>query len=152
MKIGPAPNAIEHIQDRLDSLVSLDSIRIQNILEILQYGLLYLVAGFLSGAFLDTCFPLADEKKDTTEIFGEVVGQSMLLILVIYYVRKLVKIVPFMFQFTKSYRPYGATEYSGEIMIAIVLIGSQFSLLKKIDILSRRFYKSVWMVEKDLNL
>jgi hypothetical protein len=121
-------------------------------LETLQYGLLYLIAGFLAGSFLDTLFPLAEEKKDTIEILGEVIAQSMLLIITIYYVRKLVKVVPFMFQFTKSYRPYGATEYSGEVMIAIVLIGSQFSLLKKIDILSRRFYKNVMNLEKELNL
>lgn len=152
MKIGPAANSVAHIQDRWESLITFDAIRIQNLLETLQYGLLYLIAGFLAGSFLDTLFPLAEEKKDTIEILGEVIAQSMLLIITIYYVRKLVKVVPFMFQFTKSYRPYGATEYSGEVMIAIVLIGSQFSLLKKIDILSRRFYKNVMNVEKELNL
>lgn len=150
MKIGPA--AYEHIQERWASLIRTDSIRIQSLLESLQYGILYLIAGFGVGSFLDTIFPIADERKETTAIFTEVIGQSLALILIIYYIRKLVKVVPFLFAFTKSYKPYGASEYSGEIMIAIVLIGSQFSLLKKIDILSRRFYKRTERIEKSLLL
>jgi hypothetical protein len=47
-----------------------------------------------------------------------------------------------------SYKPYEASEYSGEIIIAIVLLGAQFNLIKKLDLLSRRFYSWLYDEEK----
>jgi hypothetical protein len=62
--------------------------------------------------------------------------------------------MPFLFvlDFTgsgkSSYKPYEASEYSGEVIIALVFLGAQFNLIKKLDLLSRRFYSWLYNEEK----
>lgn len=147
------PHAGKHIKERMKSLIEINPIRTMQILEAFQYGLAYLVFSFLAGSFLDTLFPLPDEIKETNKIFLEVVLQSLLFIIAVFYIRKLVKIMPFVFYIPGTkYRPYEIDEYSGEIIIGLVFIATQFSLLKKIDILSRRFYTYMLAQEKRIDL
>ena len=84
-------------------------------------------------------------------------NEQILLAIAVFYVRKIVKIMPFMFVLqtdingdgrVDKYHPYLASEYSGEVMIALVLIGAQFNLIKKLDLLSRRLYKWLYNEEK----
>ena len=89
----------------------------------------------------------------------EVLLQGILLAITVFYVRKIVKIMPFLFVLNTdingdgkvdAYHPYQATEYSGEVMIALVVVGAQFNLIKKIDLLSRRLYKWIYGEEKKI--
>lgn len=50
----------------------------------------------------------------------------------------------------KGYKPYESSEYGGEVMIAIVLLGAQFNLIKRLDLLSRRFYQWLYDEEKTI--
>lgn len=147
------PHAKKHIEERIFSLFECDTIRVSQILEAFQYGVVYLIIGFLAGSFLDTLFPLPDEMKETNQLLLEVIGQCLLFILFVFYIRKVVKIMPFIFYIPGSkYVPHEISEYDGEIMIGLVLIATQFGLLKKIDILSKRFYESIVGVEKRIDL
>ena len=70
-----------------------------------------------------------------------------------FYLRKLVKIMPFLFTVSFAggrvkYIPYQSEEYGGEVMIALVFLGAQFNFIKKLDLLSRRFYKWLYDEEK----
>jgi hypothetical protein len=143
--IQPEKNALRHIEERLSSFFSLDDIRIMQLFETFQYSILYIFASFIVGTTLDFSFPEYDETKETWKIFVEVIGQCLLLVLGVFYSRKLVKIVPFLFILNNNnkYRPYEIPEYGGEIMISMVLIGTQLNLLKKIDFLSRDLYEFV---------
>jgi len=131
------------------------------ILESIQYGLGYLFIGFIAGALVDALFPKYDETKDTFTVFAETVIHSMLLIIVVFYVRKIVKIMPFLFVINidtngdgkiAKYHPYQATEYSGELMIALILVGSQLNLIKKVDLLSRRLYRVFYKEDKSIGV
>lgn len=139
-----------YFEQRLESLLATDSIRFMQLFEILQYGFLYIVVSFLIGSFLDTLFSEPKETTPTVQLLTETTLQSLLFVLSVFYIRKLVKLVPLGIH-TKGYRPYETTEYSGEIAIAVVLIATQFGLLKKIDILSHRFYKDFLGLEKKLH-
>lgn len=152
--IQPEAHAWKHYMERIDSLFDFDAIRIMQLLESFQYGIGYIFVSFLAGVGVDLLFPNYDEEKETWTLFLEIVLQSILLIFVVFYVRKLVKLVPFMFVLTENgkpiapeFRPYEAPEYNGEVMIAVILIGSQFNLIKKIDLMSRRLYK--WMFDEE---
>lgn len=152
--IKPEPHAMEHIRERSQKLLLTDEIRLMELLESLQYGILYLVFGFALGVGLDYSFPDFNEQTKTSVLFTEVAIQCLLLIVLTYYLRKLIKIIPFLFMvdFTgsgrTSFKPYQSEEYGGEVMIAIVLLGAQFNLIKKLDLLSRRFYKWLYDEEK----
>jgi hypothetical protein len=58
--------------------------------------------------------------------------------------------MPFVFAFNSKYRVHESDEYHGEIMIAVVLIGAQINLIKKIDLLSKNVYKWMWKEERAL--
>jgi hypothetical protein len=155
--VSPAPQSAKYFKQRLASFLKFDEVRLMQILESIQYCLGYLVVGFFLGTLLDSIFPKFEEKKETPSIFWEVVLQTIALVIVIFYTRKLVKLMPFLFTINfdvngdgriAKYRPYESTEYSGEITIAIILIGSQINFIRKIDVLSRRFQTAVLGVEQ----
>jgi hypothetical protein len=143
--IAPEKAAMHHIQERWNSFLRVDDIRLMQIFETVQYSILYIFASFILGTTLDYSFPHYQETKDVWKVFGEVIGQCLLLVLGVFYSRKLVTVVPFLFVLNSNnkYRPYEIPEYGGEIMISMVLIGSQLNLLKKIDFLSRKLYEYV---------
>ena len=155
--IAPEKDYKQHIQERIRSLFLFNEVRVMELLETIQFGLGYLVVGFIAGTLLDYSFPHYKEDVDTQSLFIEVLLQGILLAISVFYVRKIVKIMPFMFVLKSdingdgridAYHPYQATEYSGEVMIALVMIGAQFNLIKKIDLLSRRLYKWLYNEEK----
>jgi hypothetical protein len=152
--IQPEAHAWDHYMERIESLFTFDAIRVMQLLESFQYGIGYIFVSFLAGVGVDLLFPNYDENKDTQTLLLEIVLQSILLIFIVFYVRKLVKLVPFLFVLTENgkpiapqFRPYEGSEYNGEVMIAVILIGSQFNLIKKIDLMSRRLYK--WMFNEE---
>lgn len=149
--LQPEPHAMEHVRERTEKLLLNNEVRVMELLESLQYGILYLVLGFGLGVTLDYSFPAYKEDIRTWPLFVEVSLQCLLLIVLTYYLRKLIKIVPFLFMINTgkgtSYKPYQSEEYGGEVMIAIVLLGAQFNLIKKLDLLSRRFY--AWLYDEE---
>jgi hypothetical protein len=152
--IHPASGSMDHIKERVDSLFLFNELRVMELMESIQYGLGYLVLGFISGVVLDYSFPKFDEETKTRDLFVQLLGQGVALIVLIFYVRKIVKIMPFMFMIGRGdgYKPYYSNEYNGEIMIALMIVGAQFNLIKKIDLLSRRLYRWIFNEEKSIGL
>ena len=155
--ISPEKDAWKHVKERVRSLFVFDEVRVMKLLESLQFGLGYLVIGFFLGTLIDWSFPSFDEDKPTSEVFLEVLFQSLVLIVMVFYLRKIVKIMPFMFVLNfdlnrngvvRKYKPYEESEYSGEVMIALAVLGTQFSLIKKFDLLSSRLYNWFYMEER----
>ena len=114
---------------RFKSLTTFDNIRLMQLLENMQYGFIYAVLGFITGTGLDTLHPKFNEKEPLTDIVMEVLGQAIAMILVIFYIKKIAKLVPFLFvlNWGGKYTPYESYEYDGNIVIGLVLIGSQFN-------------------------
>lgn len=157
--ITPEKGFKQHIQERVRSLFLFNEVRVMELLETVQFGIGYLVVGFFGGTLLDYSFPHFKEDIETKRLFLEVLLQGILLAITVFYVRKIVKIMPFLFVLNTdvngdgkidAYHPYQATEYSGEVMIALVVVGAQFNLIKKIDLLSRRLYKWIYGEEKKI--
>lgn len=142
-------NASKYFAQRVRSIFQMDEIRIMQILEISQYTIIYFVLGFLLGSGLEIIFPDFDENSPLEYVIGEVVAQLLLFTVLVFYVRKIAKLIPFLFVINwdingdgkiPKYKPYLTAEYAGEITIGLVLIGSQLNLLRKIDLLSREMY------------
>jgi hypothetical protein len=139
-----ASGADKHVQHYMKSLFAVDKVRVMEILESVQYGTAYLLVGFLAGTVLDSSFPSFDEETPVELVLVEVILQSVLLIILVFYVRLLVKTMPSLFDFhfgkSSRYVPYSASEYGGELMISLAVIGTQFHMIKKFDFLSRKLY------------
>ena len=138
----------EYVEDRVERLIRVDEFRVMELLESIQYGLGYLFVGFFMGVGTDMLFPVYTSEKDAWTVFSEVILQCITLIIVVFYCRKLVKLMPFLFAFNSKYRVHESEEYQGEMMIAVVLIGVQINLIKKLDFLSKKFYKYLWQQER----
>ena len=154
--ISPEKGWKQHVQERIRSLFLFNEVRVMELLETIQFGMGYLIVGFFAGTILDYSFPHYKEDVDTSELFLEVLLQGLLLTITVFYVRKIVKIMPFFFVLhtdingdgkLDAYHPYLASEYGGEVMIAVVMLGAQFNLIKKLDLLSRRLYK--WLFNEE---
>ena len=140
----------KYIENRIDKLIRHDEVRLMELLESIQYGLGYFFVGFILGVLTDMLFPIYDPNKDELTVFTEITLQCILLIVVVFYCRKIVKLMPFAFAFSSKYRAHQTEEYHGEIMIAVVLIGVQINLIKKLDFLSKKLYKWLWKEEREL--
>jgi hypothetical protein len=161
MKLWPfriEKNASEYISDRWKSLTSTSDIRIMQILELFQYSVIYFFVAFIFGTGLDFLFANYDENKESWKVLIEVLGQALLIILGAFYIKKLVKLVPFVLYLDidldgdgkiQRYKPYSTTEYHGEMMIgAIVFIAVQLDFLRKISLLADRAIKALFNAER----
>jgi hypothetical protein len=126
------------------------NIRMYHILESIQYGLLYMIAAFIGGVSLDFAFPHFTEEIDTWELFRQIAYQCLLLILVVYFTRYVIKKVPILFPVKagSSFVPYTTPEFNGEMMMGLIFLGSQLNLIQKIDLLSKRLYTYFYKEER----
>lgn len=159
LPFGPDSDANEYFQDRLAKLLRINDVRIMELLESFQYGIGYILICFFLGVGLDFLFPKFDEDIPIGQLFLEVVLQCLALIVFVFYGRKLVKVMPFLFFFNRSlfgakgvpkYRAYESTEYEGEVVIGFVLVATQTNLLKKLDKLSRTLYEFMFGEERNV--
>ena len=137
--------ASEYVSKRFDNLLATDNIRLMQVLELIQYSFLYFIVAFVAGTTMDNIFPDYDPKESSAQIIIEVLAQSILTIIVAFYIRKLVKIVPFAFVIKGTkFMPGLTSEYHGDMMIgAIVFVSVQVNLLKKINELGVRSYNQM---------
>lgn len=140
LSVGPEPDYKSHLDERVEKLVRLDIVRINELLELVQYTVLYGITSFFAGLGINAVFPEYNVNTPTWKLLLEVLGELCAVVIAIFYIRKLNKLVPFFMLFGggKSYIPYQTTEYNGEITISIVFIAMQFRLIKKIGLLGER--------------
>ena len=153
----PEKDALKTFKMRLHSLFRFDEIRVMQIMENIQYGLIYSFLGFAFGTLIDSLFPDFDEKAPVENTVLQVVLQAISVIIAVFYIQKIAKLVPFMFVLNwdlngdghvNTYKPYRALEYNGNIAIGLVLLASQFNFIKKIDLISREIYSRYMNLDK----
>jgi len=134
------PYGKAHFISRIRKLFNMNTIRINEISETIQYVILYGIVTFYVGTWVNALFSEFDKKKASHWLLLEVLGQTVVLVICVFYIRKLVKAVPFLFYIPGrfKYRPYESTEFQGEIVISIIFIALQTNLTKKLEELSKR--------------
>jgi hypothetical protein len=132
-----------HFVAGMKDFFRLDTVRFINIVGTIQYGLLYAIVFFFLGLGIERLFSPFRSNTSIHELIGQILLQCFVLLIAIFYARKLVEAIPGILSFfpswfnldkllEKGYIPYGIDEYKGEIMASVVLIGTQVNLLKKI--------------------
>lgn len=142
----------QHFEAGMKDLLRVDEVRATNIFGSVQYSLLYAVVFFFVGLAIERIFPPFRPNESLHSLVGEVLLQCIVVTVAIFYVRKLVEAIPGLLTMLplpkglwdpvkleqKGYVPYGIDEYKGEIMMSLILVGTQINLLKKIALLTGR--------------
>jgi hypothetical protein len=132
------------VGEAVKSFFKMDRIRITRLCEIVQYALLFSILALLVGKAIDTTFahfyPAKGEEsiKNLSQFIrsGLVVSiQVVLSALAVFYMRKLIDIVPIFVNFAPGvYVPHWrANESSGEISLAIIFIAIQAEAIHQLE-------------------
>ena len=110
-------------------------IRVERILELTQSILLYFVVGLMLGTLLDKIFPKYDPKESMAQNWAWAILQILANGFVMYYMEKLISVVPFLFHFYAPYTPNNEkhTQIGESIAISLVFFATQDNLMSRIN-------------------
>ncbi len=140
--IGPEPDAYKHFIEHIASLTRFDIVRINELLELIQYNVIYCISAFVGGLSINVIFPEYNETVSIGRLSLEIIGELLALVIVVFYIRRFAKLVPFLLHVTgagpNGFKPYLTTEYQGEIALGIIFVGVQFRLIRKLALLANK--------------
>jgi hypothetical protein len=132
---------VQFHNENFQRLIRFDRIRISKLLEIIQDGIIVFVLSFYIGSAIDRFFQKADDSWSNQDLILSLLAQFTLLMVAIYYIRKVAEVIPFFFSLTKEY----VSNKKGEVLTgyavatAIIFVGVQKNFLSKIELLKQRF-------------
>ena len=123
-----------HFLEKVGSIFEFSFIRLQKILHLSQITFLGLIFSITSAPLLNKYAYELNKEEEVYIIFFKLVFELLLLIIVLYYIRKITQTIPFLFQITKDYDPFrkssdGESLVGNTIAMAIVF-GNFLSKLK----------------------
>jgi len=121
--------------DKLKDLISFKKTRLNELYEIFQYSIIYIIISFFWGFYLNSLFPEEDESKNPIRILSEIVLQCIAVAISVFYIRKLCQIVPLIINL-KGFKEYKTDEYNGTVILSIVFMTTQKHIINKINILN----------------
>ena len=141
-----------HFEAGVKDFARLDKVRLINIGGSIQYGILYCLVFFFIGIILHNIFPALNKSDPLLHTFLWIILQSVVIIIAAFYVEKFVEIFPGIFSFfpkffdmnellSKGFIPYGIDEYKGNMAASLILIGTQYQLLNKVEYFTTEFSK-----------
>lgn len=107
---------------------------LNNILYGIQYNSLNLLVCYIFGTILELIFPAYDSNKSNLKIVFEVVFQTIIISLIIHYVKKINKKIPFFMGDINNVNKH----ISLDVIISLVFIATQTNYIKKINHLSKK--------------
>ena len=122
----------------IPNLLEFGPIRIQKLLHMSQNALFTTIIAFFAGVGADNIFKGDINQESKVVSIVLCLAQLILVIILFYYCRKLIKFVPFILRFTKSYNPYyiskdGERLVGSLIALSAILISTQGNMRKRID-------------------
>jgi hypothetical protein len=141
-----------HFEAGIKDFTRLDTVRLINISGSIQYGILYCIVFFFIGILLHAIFPVLNKSDPLLNIFLWIILQSVVIIIITFYIEKFVQIFPGILTFfpksfnidellAKGFIPYGIDEYKGNMAASLILIGTQYNLLNKVEYVTTEFSK-----------
>ena len=117
----------------ITSLLATDSIRFQKLLHMSQNAFLTAIFCFFVGIYFNDLFHTDDEIEETEyETLIKGFGQLILIIIVCYYLRKLVKFIPFMFRYTETYKD-GESLVGAALATSLMIWSTQLNMKKRLS-------------------
>ena len=131
----------------VERLFRFDLIRVSKLLEITQYTIITFILAFFSGVLIDKIFyiDIKTETIDTisnVELVSKILLQILLIVIISYYIQKIVILIPFLFPLTKNYIPSMKNESIIGISLAMTMIymSIQTNFRNKLILLKERLF------------
>ena len=131
----------------VERLFRFDLIRVSKLLEITQYTIITFILAFFSGVLIDKIFyiDIKTETIDTisnVELVSKILLQILLIVIISYYIQKIVILIPFLFPLTKNYIPSMKNESIIGISLAMTMIymSIQTNFRNKLLLLKERLF------------
>ena len=138
-------DVVKHVRDRVLDLFGFASkhdalVRVESILEMSQTLILYFLLSIGLGIVLNNLFPKFDPEESTSKLWGMAILQIIANGIVIFFMEKIVNLVPFMFHFYKPYRPRQTvqTRIGESIALSMILFATQDDLIARINEIQSR--------------
>jgi len=127
-----------HVKKHFDDIIRMDKKRIYEILELIQYSVIYAVITFFVANFMDNyLFEPRDPNKTYWQVFRTVIFEIVLIILTVFYQKKIVKMIPFIFHKDPDYKRSKLDKYFVLVTISLAILRS--NLKDKLQFLERQF-------------
>ena len=123
------PEPLENVKKT--NIFAFDKTQLLKLLELSQYTVVYTLLILPIGRVLNNYLPELDKSKTNIRILLEIVIQMIVIVLTMYFIRRVVKRLPFIYH-DPDYEEGGVTEVYGELTIAFVYVVTQDHLAKKI--------------------
>ena len=141
-----------HFEAGMKDFARLDKVRFVNIIGTIQYGIIYCLIFFVVGITIHSIFPALNKSDPLLNTFLWIILQSILIIVLTFYIEKFVEAIPGVASFfpnffdfnkllAKGFIPYGVGEYKGNMAASLILIGTQYNLLNKVEYFTTEFSK-----------
>ena len=133
-----------NFKEKLKNIFTFDLIRLQKLLEISQSMILGLVCGFYMGYLIDHLFPVyvESENKSNIKLFMEVMLQMIVLGIGAYYIKKILRLIPFLFKLSSDYVPSLKKEglLGLNVGMGLIFVSNQTNLREKLVALRERMF------------
>lgn len=128
----------------VERLLRFDLVRVSKLLEMVQDGIIVFAIAFFVGSALDRAFnsikPVNDNMSNM-ELVGLLLAQFSAIIIVAYYIMKVVAVIPFFFSLSSQYVSGQKNEglIGAGLAMAVIFVGVQKHFSTKLQILKTRF-------------
>jgi len=118
-----------HINKKLRSVFEINHIRLQKIMEMSQDTIVAFIVSLMAATFFNKYSFNFNLNEDNPTILAKTLVEFVILIIVLYYVRKLISVIPFLFKYTTNYIP-GRPSSDGEGLLGkVVTVAIVFSTI-----------------------
>ena len=85
--------------NKFKDLISVDKYRFNELFEIFQYSILYIIVTIIWGFYLNQMFPPEDDNKEGQVILLEIILQAVSITISVFYIRKICQMFPLLINF-----------------------------------------------------
>ena len=134
----------KHFTNRIKSVLEFNHIRVQKLLEMSQDTIVTFIISLIAATLFNKMSFDLNISEENSITFAKLLIELIFLIILLYYVRKIIMVVPFFFRYTKNYIP-GRPSSDGEglmgkvVTMAIVFGTILVKLKEKIKHISNLF-------------
>ena len=127
----------------IKSLFQGDLIRLQKLLHMSQNAIITAAFAFFIGVKVNTLMDENEQEENTLETVVKLIMHMILIIISMYYSKKLTKFIPFIFRMTKSYDPFhkssdGENLFGSTLALSLLLMSTQSNIKKRISKLQKK--------------
>ena len=122
---------------RMKQLINHDNIRFIRFFEMVQYTTIYSVFGFIIALLFEVTMPSFKPDQNIVLMIVEIIIQLCMCTIGMFYIKKIVKVIPLLLKYPKNYRAYKTNEYTtGGIAMTLMYLKLQPTLFKKLNYLT----------------